>query len=104
MHFPSYIVNKAVGTLVRPDAYIYFNISVRDSVKRQDIRAKEELRTKSEQVLSDVERFYKVFFSILEPEIPMYNVDASKSKDDVLKQVERILTREICLGITKRLK
>ncbi len=104
MHFPSYIVNKAVGTLVRPDAYIFFKIPVKDSVRRQDIRRKEELKTKSIQVLEDVDRFYKLFFSILEPEIPLYEIDASKSKEDVLRQVEDILAKELKLPFTKRLK
>ncbi len=104
MHFPSYIVNKAVGTLVRPDVYIYFNIGVRDSVKRQIGREKEELRTKSDQVLKDVERFYKVFFSILEPEILMFEVDATRSKEEVIKQTERVLMRELKLEMTERLR
>ena len=104
MHFPSYIVNKAVGTLVRPDAYIFFRVSIKDSVRRQVIRRKEELKTKSTQVLEDVDRFYKLFFSILEPEIPLYEIDASKQKDDVTKQVEEILEKELKLPFTKRLK
>ncbi len=104
MHFPSYIVNKAVGTLVRPDAYIFFKMSISDSVRRQDMRSREELRTKSTQVLEDVDRFYKLFFSILEPEIPLYEVDAGKIKEEVIKQVEGILAKELKLPFTKRLK
>jgi thymidylate kinase len=68
MHFPSYIVNKAVGTLVEPDAYIFFKIPVSESVKRQDSR--EELKTGNVAVLKDCARFYRVFFTILEPEVP----------------------------------
>lgn len=104
MHFPSYIVNKAVNTLVRPDVYIFFNISVQDSVKRQNIRGREELRTKSIQVLKDVDRFYKIFFTILEPEIPLYEIDANQAKENVIKQVEDILTKELKLSLTEKLK
>ena len=93
MHFPSYIVNKAVGTLVKPDAYVFFKIPVSESVRRMDSREemKEELRTGSVQVLRDCERFYKAFFNILEPEVPFYEVDATQPKETVLNEVLRIL-------------
>jgi thymidylate kinase len=93
MHFPSYIVNKAVGTLVKPDAYIFFKIPVSESVKRQDSREelREELRTGSVEVLRDCERFYRVFFTILEPEVPLYEIDASRPKEAVLEEVLRII-------------
>jgi thymidylate kinase len=93
MHFPSYIVNKAAGTLVKPDAYIFFKIPVSESVKRMDSREdlKEELRTSSVQVLQDCERFYKAFFTILEPEVTFYEVDATKPKKAVLADVLLIL-------------
>jgi len=93
MHFPSYIVNKAAGTLVKPDAYFFFKIPVSESVRRMDSREemKEELRTGSVQVLRDCERFYKAFFSILEPEVPLYEVDATRSKKAVLEEVLGIL-------------
>ena len=89
MHFPSYIVNKAVGTLVKPDAYFFFKIPVSESVRRMDSREemREELRTGSVQVLRDCERFYKAFFSILEPEVPFYEIDATQSKASVLGEV-----------------
>jgi len=89
MHFPSYIVNKAVGTLVKPDAYFFFKIPVSESVRRMDSREemREELRTGSVQVLRDCERFYKAFFSILEPEVPLYEIDATQSKASVLGEV-----------------
>jgi thymidylate kinase len=93
MHFPSYIVNKAVGTLVKPDAYVFFRIPVPLSVKRQDSREemREELRTGSLSVLRDCERFYRAFFTILEPEVPLYEVDATQPKEDVLEEVMRVL-------------
>ena len=93
MHFPSYIVNKAVGTLVKPDVYVFFKIPVSESIKRQDSREemREELMTESVQVLRDCDRFYKAFFSILEPEIPLYEIDALKSKDQVLADVMKII-------------
>jgi thymidylate kinase len=89
MHFPSYIVNKAVGTLVKPDAYFFFKIPVSESVRRMDSREemRDELRTGSVQVLRDCERFYKAFFSILEPEVPLYEIDATQSKESVLGEV-----------------
>ena len=89
MHFPSYIVNKAVGTLVKPDAYFFFKISVSESVRRMDSREemREELRTGSVHVLRDCERFYKAFFSILEPEVSLYEIDATQSKESVLGEV-----------------
>jgi thymidylate kinase len=93
MHFPSYIVNKAAGTLVKPDAYFFFKIPVSESVRRMDSREemKEELRTGSVQVLRDCERFYKAFFSILEPEVPLYEVDATRTKKAVLEEVLGLL-------------
>lgn len=93
MHFPSYIVNKAVGTLVKPDAYVFFKIPVSDSVKRQDSREelREELRTSDINVLRDCARFYRVFFTILEPEVPLYEIDATRPKETVLEDVARIL-------------
>jgi thymidylate kinase len=93
MHFPSYIVNKAVGTLVKPDAYLFFKIPVAESVRRMDSREelKEELRTGNVQVLRDCERFYKAFFSILEPEVPLHEIDATRSKESVLEEVLGIL-------------
>jgi len=93
MHFPSYIVNKAVGTLVKPDAYIFFKIPVSESVKRQDSREelREELRTSDINVLRDCARFYRVFFTILEPEVPVYEIDATRPKEAVLEDVLRIL-------------
>jgi len=93
MHFPSYIVNKAVGTLVKPDAYIFFKIPVSESVKRQDSREelREELRTSDINVLRDCERFYRVFFTILEPEVLLYEIDATRPKESVLEDVLRIL-------------
>jgi thymidylate kinase len=93
MHFPSYIVNKAVGTLVKPDAYFFFKIPVSESVRRMDSREemRDELRTGSVQVLRDCERFYKAFFSILEPEVPLYEVDATRSKEAVLEEVLGII-------------
>jgi len=89
MHFPSYIVNKAVGTLVKPDAYFFFKIPVSESVRRMDAREemRDELRTGSVQVLRDCERFYKAFFSILEPEVLLYEIDATQSKESVLGEV-----------------
>jgi thymidylate kinase len=93
MHFPSYIVNKAVGTLVKPDAYVFFRIPVSESVRRQDTREelREELRTGSVQVLRDCERFYRAFFTILEPEVPLHEIDATRPKESVLEDVLRIL-------------
>jgi thymidylate kinase len=93
MHFPSYIVNKAVGTLVKPDAYVFFRIPVPESVRRQDSREelREELRTGSLGVLKDCERFYRAFFTILEPEVPLYEVNATRPKEEVLEEVLRIL-------------
>lgn len=104
MHFPSYIVNKAVGTLIKPDVYIYLDISVQDSVKYQLGRGREELRTRSERVLSNVERFYKAFFSFLEPEIPMHQVGSTRPLEDVIRDVDVILTKELKLEMTKKLK
>ena len=97
MHFPSYIVNKAVGTLVRPDAYVFFRIPVEVSVERQGSRDEltEELRTGSVSVLRECERFYRAFFSVLEPEVPLYEVDATRSKDDVLEEVRDIMKKII---------
>jgi len=89
MHFPSYIVNKAVGTLVEPDAYIFFKIPVSESVKRQDSR--EELKTGNVAVLKDCARFYRAFFTILEPEVPLYEIDATRPKEVVLEDVLGIL-------------
>ncbi|MCW4035912.1 MAG: hypothetical protein NWE75_01845 [Candidatus Bathyarchaeota archaeon] len=93
MHFPSYIVNKAVGTLVKPDAYVFFKIPVSESVRRQDLREelREELRTGNINVLRDCARFYRAFFTILEPEVPLYEVDATQPKESVLEDVLRIL-------------
>jgi thymidylate kinase len=93
MHFPSYIVNKAVGTLVKPDAYLFFKIPVAESVRRMDSREelRDELRTGSVSVLRDCERFYKAFFSILEPEVPLHEIDATRSKESVLEDVLGIL-------------
>jgi len=93
MHFPSYIVNKAVGTLVEPDAYIFFKIPVSESVKRQDSREelREELKTGNVAVLKDCVRFYRVFFTILEPEVPLYEIDATRPKEVVLEDVLGIL-------------
>jgi len=93
MHFPSYIVNKAVGTLVEPDAYIFFKIPVSESVKRQDSREelREELKTGNVAVLKDCARFYRVFFTILEPEVPLYEIDATRPKEVVLEDVLGIL-------------
>jgi thymidylate kinase len=93
IHFPSYIVNKAAGTLVKPDAYVFFRIPVTESVNRMDSREemKEELRTGSVQVLRDCERFYKAFFTILEPEVPLYEIDATRSKESVLEEVLGVL-------------
>ena len=95
LHFPSYVMNKALGTLVKPDAYIYFEIPVPESVRRQDAREemREELRTGSAQVLRHCERFYRAFFSILEPEVPLYRVDATRSKQSVLDEVLEILEK-----------
>jgi thymidylate kinase len=95
MHFPSYIVNKAVGTLVRPDAYVFFRIPVEVSVERQGSRDEltEELRTGSVSVLRECERFYRAFFTVLEPEVPLYEVDATRSKDAVLEEVRDILNK-----------
>jgi len=95
MHFPSYIVNKAVGTLVKPDAYVFFRIPVPVSVRRQDSREemREELRTGSLGVLRDCERFYRAFFTILEPEVPLFEVDATRPKEEVLEEVLRILRK-----------
>jgi thymidylate kinase len=97
MHFPSYIVNKAVGTLVRPDAYVFFRIPVEVSVERMGSREElaDELRTGSVSVLKECDRFYKAFFSVLEPEVPLYEVDATRSKGDVLDEVRDILNRLI---------
>ena len=93
MHFPSYIVNKAAGTLVKPDAYFFFKIPVSESVRRMDSREemREELRTGSEQVLRDCERFYRAFFSILEPEVPLYELDATRPKEAVLEEALGLL-------------
>jgi len=93
MHFPSYIVNKAVGTLVKPDAYVLFRIPVEVSVRRMDSREemREELRTGSVRVLEDCERFYDAFFTILEPEVPLHEVDATKPKEAVLEEVLGII-------------
>jgi len=93
MHFPSYIVNKAVGTLVEPDAYIFFKIPVSESVKRQDSREelREELKMGNVTVLKDCARFYRVFFTILEPEVPLYEIDATRPKEVVLDDVLGIL-------------
>jgi len=95
MHFPSYIVNKAVGTLVRPDAYVFFRIPVEVSVERMGSRDEltEELRTGSVSVLRECERFYRAFFAVLEPEVPLYEVDATRSKDAVLEEVRDILNK-----------
>ncbi|MBL7169970.1 MAG: deoxynucleoside kinase [Candidatus Aenigmarchaeota archaeon] len=98
MHFPSYIVNKAVGTLVNPDVYIVFKISLEESVKRQEKRGREELKTKSVQVIKDVDRFYKLFFSILEPEIPVFEVDAEQPFEEVIKDVQDILKNKLKLN------
>ncbi len=103
MHFPSYIVNKAVDTLVKPDAYIYFKIPIHVSIRRQDKRQKEELRTKDTH-LEYVSKFYKTFFSILEPEIPLFEIDSSQPKERVIKNVENIFLKELRIGITKKLK
>jgi thymidylate kinase len=93
MHFPSYIVNKAVGTLVKPDAYLFFKIPIEESIRRQDSREnlKEELRTGSVEVLKNCERFYKAFFSILEPEVTFHEIDATQPLDTVLEIVMEII-------------
>jgi thymidylate kinase len=97
MHFPSYVVNKAMGTLVRPDAYIFFETPVSESVKRQGSREEltEELRTRNIKVLEDCEKFYRVFFAILEPDVPLYKVDATQPMESVLEEVLGILDKLI---------
>ena len=52
---------------------------------------KEELKTGNINVLMDCERFYKAFFAILEPEVPLYEIDATSSKKSVLQEVLIIL-------------
>ena len=52
---------------------------------------KEELKTDNINVLMDCERFYKAFFSILEPEVPLYEIDATSSMQSVFKEVLIIL-------------
>ncbi len=95
MHFPSYVVNKAMGTLVRPDAYIFFEIPVSESVERQGSREEltEELRTRNIKVLKDCEKFYRAFFAILEPDVPLYEVDATQPMESVLEDVLGILDK-----------
>ncbi len=95
MHFPSYVVNKAMGTLVRPDAYIFFKIPVSESVKRQGSREEltEELRTRNIRVLEDCEKFYRAFFAILEPDVLLYEVDATQPMESVLEDVLGILDK-----------
>ncbi len=93
IHFPSYIMNKAMGTLVEPDAYVFFEIPVVESVGRQEGREemREELRTGSVDVLGLCERFYGVFFSVLEPEVPVFRVDARRPREEVLAEVLKII-------------
>ncbi len=93
LHFTGYVMNKALGTLIKPDAYVFFEIPVPESVRRQDSREemREELRTGSSQVLRQCERFYRAFFSILEPEVPIHRVDATRPKDEVLGEVLGII-------------
>lgn len=38
-------------------------------------------------------KVYKAFFSILEPEVPLYEVDATKPEEKVLEEVSGILGR-----------
>lgn len=95
VHFPSYIVNKAVGTLVKPDAYLFFEITVEESVARQSAREREELRTGDIEVLRNLPRFYSAFFTMLEPEVPLYEIDASKPKEDVLEQVINVMSNNL---------
>ncbi|NQT08821.1 hypothetical protein HQ586_07075 [Candidatus Bathyarchaeota archaeon] len=51
------------------------------------------MRTGSVSVLRECERFYRAFFAVLEPEVPLYEVDATRSKDAVLVEVRDILNK-----------
>jgi len=95
VHFPSYVMNKAMGTLVEPDAYVFFEIPVVESVGRQEGREemRAELRTGSVDVLGLCERFYGAFFSVLEPEVPVFRVDARRPREEVLEKVMEIIER-----------
>lgn len=94
MHFPSYITNKMVGTLVKPDFYIYLDLSIENSIKRMGMRNRPELLTENTKVLDLVSRFYNAFFAILEPEVKTYRIDCSKPIEDVFKDAEDILEKE----------
>jgi len=82
-----YLNAQAAGTILKPDLYVYFDIPLRASVKRQKNRKKDDFTTLNVKLLRDVKKHVSFVHEVFESEIPVFTVDARKTSEEIVKDI-----------------
>lgn len=82
-----YVRATRKGLLLKPDLYIYLDVDREVSVTRQEERQAPHLKTIDRQTLQDVERHIRFMHEILENDVPLAVVKATRSSEEVLRDV-----------------
>jgi len=82
-----YLNAQAVGTILKPDLYVYFDIPLRASVKRQKNRKKDDFTTLNMNLLRNVKKHLSFVHEVFESEIPVFTIDARKTSEEIVKDI-----------------
>lgn len=82
--------NKKEGKLV-PDLYIYLDIGIISSLSRKDRPVSQDDIWTQEKYLNVIHNYYKTYFQLMEPDIPVVIIDGERGLDAVYADIKKYI-------------
>lgn len=82
-----YLNALTAGTILMPDLYVYLDIPIKASIKRQRSRNKDGFTTLNVNILRDVTRHLLFIHQVFESEVPVLKVNARRNSKEVVKAI-----------------
>ncbi len=70
-----------------PDLYVYLDIPIKVSTKRQKNRKKDDFTTLNVNILRDVRRHLSFVHRVFESEVPVLKIDARRNSKEIMKAI-----------------
>ncbi|MFQ6080647.1 MAG: dTMP kinase [Candidatus Bathyarchaeia archaeon] len=88
-----YLNALTAGTILMPDLYVYLDIPIKASMKRQRNRKKDDFTTLNVDILQDVRRHLLFVHQVFESEVPVLEVNAQRDAKEIAKTILNAVER-----------